>query len=114
MEKGYLALVFHAHLPFVRHPEHSFFLEERWFYEALTETYLPLIDLFDRLIEEKIEFRLTLSLSPTLVSMMRDELLKSRALAHIDRLIELSAKEMERTRHEPRFHSPEPDHHAAA
>ena len=104
MEKGYLALVLHAHLPFIRHPEHPFFLEERWFYEALVETYLPLIDIFDRLIEEKIEFRLTLSLSPTLISMFRDPLLKSRALAHLDKLIELSEKEMERTRHDGRLH----------
>jgi len=35
--KGYFALVLHAHLPFVRHPEHDRFLEEDWFFEALTE-----------------------------------------------------------------------------
>ena len=28
MSKGYLALVLHAHLPYVRHPEHENFLEE--------------------------------------------------------------------------------------
>ena len=27
MEKGYLALVLHGHLPFVRHPEYDQFLE---------------------------------------------------------------------------------------
>jgi len=27
---GYLALVLHAHLPFVRHPEQDFVLEEEW------------------------------------------------------------------------------------
>ncbi len=30
--KGYFALVLHAHLPFVRHPEHERFLEEDWFF----------------------------------------------------------------------------------
>ena len=35
--KGYLALVLHAHLPFVRHPEYNEFLEEDWLYEAITE-----------------------------------------------------------------------------
>jgi hypothetical protein len=30
MRKGYLALVLHAHLPFVRHPEYPEFLEEDW------------------------------------------------------------------------------------
>lgn len=28
MERGYLALVLHAHLPFVRHPEYKEFLVE--------------------------------------------------------------------------------------
>src|SRR6266853_1839754 len=37
--QSYLALILHAHLPFVRHPEHEHFLEENWLYEAITETY---------------------------------------------------------------------------
>jgi len=28
--QGYLALVLHAHLPYVRHPEEKYFLEENW------------------------------------------------------------------------------------
>ena len=43
MSQGYLAIVLHAHLPFVRHPEHDRFLEENWLFEAITETYIPLI-----------------------------------------------------------------------
>jgi 1,4-alpha-glucan branching enzyme len=31
MSYGSLALILHAHLPFVRHPEHEHFLEEDWF-----------------------------------------------------------------------------------
>ena len=41
MPQGNVLLLLHAHLPFVRHPEHDEFLEEDWFYEAITETYLP-------------------------------------------------------------------------
>jgi len=40
MPLGYLCLVLHAHLPFVRHPEYDDFLEEDWLYEAITETYI--------------------------------------------------------------------------
>ena len=83
-EKGYLALVLHAHLPYVRHPEHDDFLEEDWFFEALTETYIPIIDIFDRLIDEKVDFRITISLTPTLISMMTDPLLQYRYLRHIN------------------------------
>ena len=52
--KGYHALVLHAHLPFVRHPEHEFFLEEDWLFEAITETYLPLLERFENLVEIRI------------------------------------------------------------
>ncbi|MAE69910.1 MAG: glycoside hydrolase [Gemmatimonadetes bacterium] len=97
---GYLALVLHAHLPFVRHPEHERFLEEDWFFEAITETYLPLLDMFERLIRDGVDFRMTMSMTPPLISMLDDELLRSRYLAHVDRLIELSTKEIERTRRE--------------
>ena len=42
MAHGYLALVLHAHLPFVKHTEREHTLEEDWLYEAITETYIPL------------------------------------------------------------------------
>ena len=76
MAHGYLALVLHAHLPFVRHPEHARHLEERWFYEALVECYLPLLDAFDRMAEEGVPFALTMSVTPPLAAMMRDDLLR--------------------------------------
>jgi 1,4-alpha-glucan branching enzyme len=102
--KGYLALVLHAHLPFVRHPEHEDFLEEDWLYEAITETYIPLLWVLENLVRDGIGFRLTLTLSPTLVSMLDDELLRRRYARHLDSLCELAAKEVRRTRHEPQFH----------
>ena len=52
MTKGYLLLLLHAHLPFIRHPEYPDFLEEDWLFEAITETYVPLIDMMDRLIRD--------------------------------------------------------------
>ena len=104
MEKGYLALVLHAHLPFVRHPEHEDFLEEDWLYEAITETYIPLINVFDGLVGDGVDFRITMSLTPTLIAMLTDPLLQGRYIRHIDKLVELSEKEVERTRWQPEFH----------
>lgn len=98
MGKGYLCFVFHAHLPFVRHPEHEHFLEERWFFEAITETYMPLIDSFNELVQENIPFRVTISLSAPLITMLTDGLLQERYLRHLDKLIELAEKETVRTR----------------
>ena len=98
MPKGYVALVLHAHLPFIKHPEHESFLEERWLFEAVTDTYIPLIDVFDKLIDDGVDFRITVSLSPTLISMLKDELLISRYLKHLDGLITLAGLEVKRTR----------------
>ena len=98
MAKGYLALVLHAHLPFIRHPEHDSFLEENWLFEAVTDTYIPLINVFDNLLSDNVDFRITVSLSPTLISMLKDELLTSRYLRHLDKLITLSGLEIERTK----------------
>ncbi len=93
-----LAIVLHAHLPFVRHPEHEYSLEENWFYECLTETYVPLLLMLDKLDRQRIDFRITLSISPTLASMLQDTLLRSRYLRRLDLMIELAANEIKRTK----------------
>jgi 1,4-alpha-glucan branching enzyme len=94
---GTLALVLHGHLPFVRHPEHDRFLEEDWLFEAITECYLPLLDTFERLVERGHRFRVTLSLSPTLLSMLDDTLLRARYARHLEQLRELAGLEIVRT-----------------
>ena len=104
MSLGYLALVLHAHLPFVRHPEDDDFLEEDWLYEAITETYIPLLWTMEGLAADGVDFRLTMSLTPTLVAMLNDGLLRQRYQTRLDRLCELAEKEVERTRHLPDFH----------
>src|SRR5262245_25731633 len=105
MPLGYLNLVLHAHLPFVRHPEYDDFLEEDWLYEAITETYIPLLEVFAGLERDGVDWRLTMSVTPTLAAMLSDPLLQYRYARHLDNLIALSRKEIERTRFEPEFQS---------
>src|SRR5512143_1371630 len=95
--KGYLALVLHAHLPYVRHPEHPSFLEEAWFYEAVTAPYVPVLQSFQATAADGVPFRLTMSMSPPLCSMLDDDLLKERYAAHLQKLQELVGKELQRT-----------------
>lgn len=103
MVKGYLCIVLHAHLPFIRHPEHEYFLEENWLFEAITETYIPLIEVLTRLLNEKVDFRITMSLSPTLIEMLNDALLRKRYKRHLNLLIELTEKEIYRTKRDIKF-----------
>src|SRR5213596_3526042 len=103
MKPGYLALVLHAHLPFVREIEDEDSLQQHWLFEAITETYIPLLLVFDNLIRDRIDFRLTFSITPTLAAMLSDPLLQSRYLVRLERLMELAEKEVARTRSDPQF-----------
>lgn len=94
--KSYLNLIFNSHLPFVRHPEYENFLEEDWLYEALNESYIPLVRMLNRLHAEDVPFKLTFSISPTLASMLSDPLLKERFAAYMEKHIELGEKEVTR------------------
>lgn len=98
---GHLALALHAHLPFVRHPEHDEFFEEDWLFEAITETYIPLLNMLERLVRDAVPFKLTMSITPPLCAMLQDELLRSRYVRHLDRTIALAERECDRTRGEP-------------
>jgi 1,4-alpha-glucan branching enzyme len=100
MPSGFLALVLHAHLPFVRHPEHPSFLEEDWLFEAMTECYLPLIRVLCKLGEDEVPCRLTLSISPPLAEMLDDLLLQTRYRLYLQSRIELADQEVQRTKHD--------------
>jgi 1,4-alpha-glucan branching enzyme len=103
MPSGSLALILHAHLPFVRHPEHEHFLEEDWLFEAITETYIPLLQMMQRLVSDGVPFKLTMSITPTLCFMLQDELLRERYVRHLDLLIDLATREQNRNHDNPKL-----------
>ncbi len=96
MKRPSLALVLNAHLPFVRKPEYDRFFEERWLFEAISETYLPLLRLFRKLEADGVPFKISIALSPTLLAMLSDKLLCDRYSKYLDGLLELAAKEKAR------------------
>ena len=101
--KGYVSFVLHAHLPFVHHPESEDYLEEQWFFEAISETYIPLILNFQKLVDEGVDFRFTMSLTPPLLNMLDNKLLQDRYIKYLEQHIELSEKEIERTKDDERI-----------
>jgi len=100
MPQSSLALLLHAHLPFVRHPEHPSFLEEDWLFEAITECYLPLIRVLNGLADDDVPHRLTLSISPPLAEMLDDVLLQERYRHYLESRMELVDQEAHRTKHD--------------
>jgi len=72
MAAGALALVLHAHLPYVRTREPGS-LEQDWYYQALLECYLPLLDCLESSAHDPCQApKLSISLSPTLLSLLSD------------------------------------------
>jgi 1,4-alpha-glucan branching enzyme len=94
---GHVNLVLHAHLPFVYNGYEPHLLEERWFFEALTESYLPLLLSMEQMKQENISFAMTLSLSPTLLAMLDHPVLSKRYTDYLQRLLRLAANEEKRT-----------------
>ncbi len=90
--KTSVCLFLHAHLPFVRHPESEDFLEEDWLFEAITETYLPLIEMMRGWVHDKVDAKLTMSMSPTLCEMLTDDLLIRRYRKRLDGLLDLTGR----------------------
>ncbi|MDR1177199.1 MAG: DUF1957 domain-containing protein [Spirochaetaceae bacterium] len=90
-----ISFVLNAHLPFIRENEPGG-AEERRLFEHICETYLPLLELCDRLEEDHVPFRLAFSLSPTLCHMLKDELLNERFRDYMNHRIRFGESELYR------------------
>jgi 1,4-alpha-glucan branching enzyme len=90
--RGFLSIILHAHLPYVKHPEREDSLEERWLFQAITECYVPLLEVFSGLARDQVPYRVTVSLSPPLLEMLSDPLLKDRYRRHLETLVDLPHK----------------------
>ncbi|MFN9635877.1 MAG: DUF1957 domain-containing protein, partial [Synechococcaceae cyanobacterium] len=92
MAAGDLALVLHAHLPYVRSGKPGS-LEEDWYFQALQECYLPLVQVLEAAAADPTaQPRLTLGLSPTLLALLSDTELNRRFLPWLEQRRELLAE----------------------
>ena len=98
--RGKFLVMLHAHLPYVNHPDHPYFMEENWLFEAMSETYIPLLRMFKRLLKDSVPFGIAMSLTPPLLEMMSNSTLQQKYRKHLLSLIELAEKEVETTKHE--------------
>lgn len=101
MTSGYLNLVLHAHLPYIKHLRYPYHFEQRWLYESIVESYIPMIDALFDLLEKGERFHITLSVSPTLCVMFNDDDLKDGCEAYIHGLTELAERECIKNRDRP-------------
>ncbi len=98
---GQVLLILHTHLPYVHHPHYDDFLEEDWLFEAMTETYLPLLFVLRDLERDGVPFKLSFSLTPPLLHMLRTPQLMLKFRRFIERRLELAESELKRQTADP-------------
>jgi 1,4-alpha-glucan branching enzyme len=102
IRKNVIVVVLNAHLPFARKEDGAdFSFEEIPFYSMVSETLLPLLEMFDRLEADNVPFRIGLAVSPVLCHLLTDETLVNNYLDYADRQIAFGAEELERVKNDP-------------
>ena len=85
---GKLAIVLHAHLPYVRKNEKNS-LEEDWLFQAILECYIPLLKVLESSKkQDPNNTKLTLSLSPTLLSLLQNQQIQQKFSCWIETRLE--------------------------
>jgi len=98
-----LVFFFHAHLPFVKHPESNFDgrdnYQEVWFYEAVLEVYLPMLYVIEKLDKRhgKNKIKFNINFSPTIIDMLVNPYFKERFDKYLENTENLAKEELART-----------------
>ncbi|WP_439647460.1 hypothetical protein [Brucepastera parasyntrophica] len=71
-------------------------MEESWFFDALSYTYLPLLRSCAALEAEGVPFRFAIAFSPTFCEMLADQTLQTRYVDYLEHAIELGISELEK------------------
>lgn len=99
---GSFSFIFHSHLPYVRKAGIWPFGEE-WVHEALSETYIPLLNVFYDLIDEGIKPKATIGITPVLAEQLNDPYLSERFQKYMEIRIEKCEKDIERNASNPKL-----------
>ncbi|WP_148882708.1 1,4-alpha-glucan branching protein [Thermococcus aciditolerans] len=107
--KGYFTFVLHTHLPYVRkHGKWPF--GEEWLYEAMSETYLPLLMEFERLLSSGVRFQLVINITPVLAEQLADDYIKAEFERYLTRKIETTEEDLKSGKYDERAVKASLDH----
>src|SRR5215472_15110388 len=91
---GYLSFTLHSHLPYVvNHGTWPHGTE--WLYEAAAETYLPLLEIFADLENQKLALKANVNLSPILLEQLAHPVFRQEFPRYLVRKIEAARKDAE-------------------
>ncbi|GAB5466170.1 MAG: hypothetical protein Kapaf2KO_16060 [Candidatus Kapaibacteriales bacterium] len=92
MEKGHIVLALHSHLPWaINHGKwpHG----EDWLTEAICETYIPLLNSLNRLVDEGISPSITIDFSSVLLEMLSHSKVEKIFLDYVDTKIKWAVQD---------------------
>src|SRR3954454_18383733 len=92
---GAFTFVLHSHLPYARQAgmwPHG----EEWVHEAIAETYVPLLDALTDLVEEGVQFHLTIGITPILAEQLADPLIIDHFVHYAAERAAWAAKDVQR------------------
>lgn len=95
MVRGYFTFVLHTHIPYVRkHGKWPF--GEEWIFEAISETYIPLLMEFERLKKKGVKFQLVIGVTPILAEQLADEYIKKGFEEYMERKLKAMREDLEK------------------
>ena len=92
--KGYFSLVLHTHMPYVR-KNGVWPVGEDWLYQAMSETYIPLLGALAQLEGEGVGPCLALTLTPVLCEQLADPYIQEQFVAHLKTMSEHTRKDID-------------------
>ncbi|AHF79441.1 Putative glycogen branching enzyme [Thermococcus paralvinellae] len=95
MVRGYFTFVLHTHIPYVRqHGKWPF--GEEWIFEAIAESYIPLLMEFERLKKKGVEFQLVIGITPILAEQLADEYMKAEFEEYMERKLNAMREDLKK------------------
>ena len=104
MVRGYFTFVLHTHIPYVRKHGRWPFGEE-WVFEAISETYLPLLMEFERLKRKRVKFQLVIGVTPILAEQLSDEHIKKGFEEYMERKLNAMREDLKKYEDEKLKHA---------
>ncbi len=98
MPERNLVLVITAEQAYIRRTEEgaTFSGPNDILFSAITDTYIPLVNMIERLEEEKVPVKINLVMSPLLCELLEDPKVQDQYQSHLEKRIQLGQKEIER------------------
>lgn len=96
MPTGYLCLFINAHMPYVAPLENNYAYLDKWLCTSIFASYLPLIDMLDRLSQEGVPYKVNMAVSPSLLEVLTSAKTEELFAHHLQRRHKTIEHELQR------------------